>query len=342
MHFCILGCGGIAKVHARILQKLENFLPGKPIRISFASRDPVKAQAYRKKFSGDLALGSYEEAIAHKDIDAVVICTPNDSHHVLTLAALAHRKHVIIEKPIAMTTAESDDIIAQAKKAQRKVFVAENHRYRPSILFLEKVIQSGKLGTPKFVQMNVMRNHKFKPEEWRSSPQQMGGGPLIDGGIHWVNALLTLGGGEATEIQALEPPRTLAHCPGEDSIAIQCRLANGAIGQLTYSWGVQGSLPLKFIGVYGTLGTLYVSNSGMFGLKNIDGKLRPLLLPWRDWKGYVGMWQDFLITLSQKNGRPSLASAEIGRRDLAFVEAVYASAATQSAKPFAAAHQAKA
>lgn len=342
MHFCILGCGGIAKVHARILQKLENFIPGKPIRISFASRHLAKAKAYQKEFSGDLALGTYEEACAHKDVDAIIVCTPNDSHHALALTALAHGKHVIIEKPIAMTTAEADDIIAHAKKAQRKVFVAENHRYRPSILFLEKIIQSGQLGTPKFVQMNVMRHHQFKADEWRASPQQMGGGPLIDGGIHWINALLTLGGGGARDIQAMEPPTTVTHCPREDSIAIQCRLSNGAIGQLTYAWGIKGSLPLKFIGVYGSQGSIYVSNSGMFGLQNINGKLKPVFLPIRDWKGYVGMWQDFLITLSQKNGRPSLASAEIGRRDLAFIEGVYASSTAEGGKPLASAHQAKA
>jgi len=330
MHFCILGCGKIAKMHAKILKKLEHFVLGKPTRISFASRDLEKAKHYKKKFKGDFTFGSYEEALCHKDVDVIVICTPNDSHKDLALKALENKKHVVIEKPLACTTTEADEIIRKAQEVNQLVLVAENHRYRPHIRYLEQVIQSGDLGVIKMIRMNVMRKHQLNDFEWRARPEQMGGGPFIDGGIHWVNALLTLGADEVTEIKAFEPPTTIENCPQEDSLALLCQFKNGIVGSLTYSWGIQGSFPLKFMAVHGSQGSIYVANSGMMGIR-IKTIPYPIKLPIRDWRGYAAMWKNFLITLAHENKDVCLCPAEIGRRDLEFVERAYTSLPKKSA-----------
>ena len=80
-----------------------------------------------------------------------MLCTPNGTHRALALAALKQGKHVIIEKPIARTTVEADEILAQARKGDRQVLVAENHRYRPHILRLEQLVRSGCLGVIKMI-----------------------------------------------------------------------------------------------------------------------------------------------------------------------------------------------
>jgi len=330
MHFCILGCGKIAKTHAKILKKLESYVPGKPARISFASRDLQKAIQYKKKFKGDFTFGNYDEACAHKDIDVIIICTPNDQHKEWALKALEHKKDVIIEKPITCTVADADAILEKAKEVQKIVLVAENHRYRPHIRYLERLIQSQELGVLKMIRMNVMRKHQFKPHEWRAHAEKMGGGSLIDGGIHWINALLTFGGGEVRHVSALKPPTTLDPCPGEDSMALQVQFENGAVGILTYSWGIPGSFPFKFISVHGSRGSIYVSNTGMIGFKNIRIP-HPLILPFRDWRGYLAMWQEFLIILANGNQEHCLCTGEIGRRDLALIEYAYASLPNRSA-----------
>lgn len=324
MHYCILGCGDIAQVHARTLKKLENFVPSKPTRFSFASRSKDRAAAFKKKLGGELALGSYEEACSHKDIDAVVICTPNDSHRDLAIAALENGKDVVIEKPIACTVAEADEILAKAQKLGRHVLVAENHRYRPHVISIARYLSTGALGVLKMIRMNVMRTRHFKTDEWRSKADAMGGGPLIDGGIHWVNVLLTLANSPVRDVVAFEAPTTVRHAPGEDTLAILCQFANGCVGDLSYSWGIAGSVPLKFFSVHGSEGSIYCSNSGMIGLRSKKVML-PVFFPMRDWKGYQGMWQDFLICLANGNSKPCLASGEIGRRDLAFIESAYAS-----------------
>jgi len=167
MHFCIVGCGKIAKTHAQILKQLESYVPGKPVRVSFASRDLAKAVQFKKKFNGDLTLDNYDKALSHKDIDVIILCTPNDSHRDLAMGALENGKDVVIEKPIACNIKEAQEILKKARETKRQVLVAENHRYRPSTQYLERIIRSGELGVLKLIRMNVMRTHQFKTEEWR-------------------------------------------------------------------------------------------------------------------------------------------------------------------------------
>ncbi|MFN2541822.1 MAG: Gfo/Idh/MocA family protein [Chthoniobacterales bacterium] len=324
MHFCIVGCGKIALTHAAVLTKFSRFIPDQPVRLSFASRDQSKASEYRSRFGAELALSSYEEAFYHKEIDAIVLCTPNNSHRELAIAALEQGKGVIIEKPIACTIAEADEILATAKRTGRHVLVAENHHYRPNVMALEQIVRSGTLGVMKLIRINVLRHHQFKENEWRSKLDCMGGGILIDAGIHWVNVLMTLGQGFPVAINAYQPLATNQSKSQEDSIVITCQFGNGAVGIITYSWGVRGAIPMSFFSVHGSSGSVYSSNAGRFGFLN-RRFIRPLLFSFRDWQGYEAMWQDFLRGLASGNSDRCLMTGEIGRRDLAFVEQAYRS-----------------
>src|SRR5687767_7616688 len=147
MHLCLVGCGYIASHHARVLKGLGQVLPGEPLQLSFASRDKAKAASFKASYGGTHAFGSYAEACAHGEIDAVVICTPNAHHHDAALQAIAGGKHVIVEKPFATTVAEADEILDHAGRAGVHVFVAENHRYLPQVRWHEGVIARGELGT---------------------------------------------------------------------------------------------------------------------------------------------------------------------------------------------------
>ena len=325
MHFCILGCGKIARTHAAILRKLAGFIPNQSTRISFASRERAKADAFRSEFGGELAFAPYEQAFSHESIDVIVLCTPNHTHRELAIAALENEKHVVIEKPIACTTAEADEIIATAKRIGRRVLVAENHRYRPHVMAIERIVRSGELDVIKLIRINVLRHHQFAENEWRADRDCMGGGILIDAGIHWVNVLLTLGQGFPVSISAYQPPATNRPTSQEDSIVVTCQFENGAVGVLTYSWGVRGTLPLGFFSVHCSKGSVYSLNAGRFGVLN-RGLIRPLLFPFPDWQGYEAMWKDFLRGFASGNLEQCLMTGEIGRRDLAFVEQAYRSA----------------
>lgn len=331
MHICIVGCGKIARTHARVLKTLEWFVPGERTRVSFASRNAAKARHYLQEFNGELALASYQDAFTRNDINVVVLCTPHDTHRDLAVAALEHGKDVIIEKPIACSTAEADEILATATKFGHHVLVAENHRYRPNVVRLERLVNSGELGVIKVIRIHIMRMHEFKQEEWRAVRDQMGGGPLIDGGIHWVNVLLTLGQSDPISITAYEPPTTNQSSPREDSIVITCQFQNGAVGSLIFSWGIRGSFPLSFFSAHGSAGSVYSFEAGRVGLMT-RRFFRPMLFPFRDWRGFRAMWKDFLNGFASGHPDRCLTNGEIGRRDLAFVEAAYRNANVASPK----------
>ncbi|HEY6112430.1 MAG TPA: Gfo/Idh/MocA family oxidoreductase [Chthoniobacterales bacterium] len=325
MHYCIVGCGSIARTHATVLTKLARFIADQPTQLSFASRDASKAREYRSRFNGELALGSYGEAFSHRAIDVVVLCTPNHTHRDLAIAALDHGKHVVIEKPIACTTAEADEILAAAKRVGRHVLVAENHRYRPNVMALERIVRSGDLGQIKLIRINVLRRHELKQNDWRADRDCMGGGIFIDAGIHWVNVLLTLGRGFPVSITAYEPPPTNHLSTQEDSIVVSCQFENGAVGLIAYSGDVRGAFPLSFFSAHGSSGSVYSFNAGRIGFLNRRVP-QPLFFPFRDWRGYEAMWKDFLQAFASGHPGRCLVTGEIGRRDLAFVEAAYRSA----------------
>lgn len=316
---CILGCGHIAHAHAKAIKKL-----GKNIRLYFASRSEQRALEYCRKYKADGSFGSYEDALKSSDVDIILIATPNNLHLEHARLAFAAGKHTVIEKPMCVNKEEADQIIRFGQQAGKHLMVSENHRFRPSVIAVESLIKKGVIGIPKLIRMNIIRHRLFKDNEWRMDKNSMGGGPLLDGGIHWVNVLLTYGGG-ATDIYAIESPKTNPTMPREDSISVVARLQNGAVGQLNYSWGIPGTPPLGFYSVQGSAGTIYVANNGLFArIKTKDLKGYRLFL--RDLNGFFAMWKDFIESI--KNNRPSLMSGQIGARDVAFVDACYKSAET--------------
>lgn len=319
LHLCALGCGWAAGQHARALEKYRS-----RVDLSFASRTADKAERFRGRYQGKRAFGSYDEAIACADIDAVLICTPHDQHHAQACQALRAGKHAVVEKPIAVSVVQAREMNRAAHDAGRYLLVAENFRFRPGILALETMIASGAIGAPKMIRIQAFLTRGMRPGEWRSDEKTMGGGPFIDGGIHLVNMLLTLGGGSAENIFGRSGRVTTRHCPREDTTVVLCDLANGAIGSVGYSWGIAGVPDLSVYSVHGTEGSIYALSNG-FGALTLGKHRRVRLFPRQDRDGYHAMWGSFLATLT--DGVPGIMTGVEGERDLAFVEAAYASAA---------------
>jgi predicted dehydrogenase len=325
LHLCVLGCGWAARQHARVLAPQSA-----RVDLSFASRTMAKAESFRREHGGRKAFGSYDEAIGSADVDAVLICTPHDQHHAQACHALHARKHVVVEKPIAISVEQAREMNRLALEQGRHLLVAENFRFRPSVRELETMIASGTVGAPKMIRIQVFQKRGMHRGEWRADETAMGGGPFVDGGIHWVNTLLTLGGGSAENVFGRTGRHAARDWPREDTTVVLCDLANGAIGSLGYSWAIAGVPRQKLFAVYGTEGSIYVSSFGRYAL--ISGKRRGFrIFPWRDWNGYHAMWESFLRTLI--DGEQGIMTGLEGERDLRFVEAVYASAFSGQVAP---------
>ena len=181
----ILGCGWIAQRHATAGRRLR-------IPLIFASRALDRARRYAKTFGGVAAYGSYAEALADPRAAGAIICTPHDRHLADARAAFAAGKHVLIEKPLARTLPEADELVAAAVAADRVLMVAEQFHFMPAFRRVKAVVDSGRLGELR--ELHLIARGFGARSGWRTTVECVGGGALIDGGIHYVHNLRWWGG----------------------------------------------------------------------------------------------------------------------------------------------------
>lgn len=314
---CLLGCGAIARQHARLLRRLRS-----PVRLAFASRSRGRAEEYGREFGGALSFGSYAEACASPEVDAVIDCTPPSLHLENGRAAAAHGKHLLVEKPVARSVAELDALAQAVEHAGVLAMVAENYFFKPVVASLRASIERGDIGEPLLLEIN--RTNRNVPGGWRADQEITGGGALLEGGVHWVNYLVSIAGDLPAEVLAVRPERPYPpSAPVEDTVELLVRFESGMVGKLLHSWYLLNRL--KGIGLsklYGTDGNITFESNGLFAL--VFGRRTRLLLPGvRDLMGARGTIEHFVDCLRER--RAPAMSLAIARRDLALVEAAYRS-----------------
>jgi predicted dehydrogenase len=319
VNVCILGCGAIAKLHSHIARTLRS-----QVRLSYASRSLEKAIAYNKRFRGTGAFGSYEEACRSPDVDAVFICTPHAFHVAHVRLAAANHKAILLEKPVCRTLDELTEIETATVDAGVVCMVAENYFFKPVARALRRHLERGDIGKPVFIEIN--KTGRSRTSGWRADPELMGGGALLEGGVHWVNLLLGIGG-DVTEVLATKPdvPQP-ATAPFEDSLQVLVKFRSGAVGKLLHSWNILNRIGgLSTSRVYGTDGNIIFESNGLWAL--IIGNRRRIRVPGLlDIMGYRAMLRAF-ATCVREHRAPEM-SLQVARRDLRVVFAAYASLAS--------------
>jgi predicted dehydrogenase len=310
----ILGCGWIALRHAAAAQ--QRGLP-----LVFASRDVERARTYARRFRGVAAYGSYEAALADPRAVGAVICTPHDRHVDDARLAFAAGKHVLVEKPIARTLEEADALIAEADAARRVLMVAEQFHFMPAFRRLKALLDAGALGELR--EIHLMARGFFGRSGWRLRPDLVGGGALIDGGIHYVHALRWWGGG-VRRVFALRPPQTFLALGGEDAVSLLAELAGGAVGFLSNSLAAPGLPKFQWSTVTGSQATCFADNRGRWIALRGGGRFR-LRIFRRDHRGYQAMLACFEEAMVR--GKAEAMDGAAGRADLAVVLAAYRSIA---------------
>ena len=310
----ILGCGWIAQRHAAAARRLR-------IPLVFASRDVERARRYARTFGGVGAYGDYAEALADTRAAGAVICTPHDRHLANAREALEAGKHVLIEKPLARTLDEADEIIAAAGAAGRVLMVAEQFRFMPAFRRVESLLVSGRLGALR--ELHLIARGSAARSGWRLCAASAGGGALIDGGIHYVHNLRWWGG-EVRRVMALRPPQTVSAMEGEDAITLLAELESGALGLLSNSLGARGLARLQWSTVTGTRGSCLADNRGRFVVARGESGTRFRFFR-RDVRGYEAMLSAFRRAMTE--GTAVETDGAAGRADLAVVLAAYRSLA---------------
>jgi predicted dehydrogenase len=309
-----LGAGQVARRHARLLAGRRQ-----EVRCYFASRDAAKAALFQRELGGVGAFGSYEAALSDPAIDVAMVSTPTRQHKELALAALDAGKHVIVEKPPFMHSADFDDVQAAEARSGRRVFIAENYFYRPLARTLRRLIGDGVVGDVRYLVVKALKEQRTSG--WRDDEAQAGGGALFEGGIHWVNFMAGIGL-HARDVTGFHPgPRPTGP---ERSMLVVFRYAEGAVGTLFHSWDTPSLLKgLRLSRVYGSEGSIAFESNGLGVL--VLGRRRRLIFPgFRDISGFGAMFSDIFGAL--RTGRAAELTLARARRDLELVEAAYRSA----------------
>ncbi len=194
---------------------------------------------------------------AHPEIDLLAICTPNGLHAPISIAALRAGKHVLCEKPMALTAVDALDMIATSLSAQRHLIVVKQNRFNPPVIALRKALLEGRLGRVLNVHLNCFwnRNPAYYTDGWRGT-LDMDGGTLFTQFSHFIDLMLLLVG-DVEHVEAMGG--NLNHQGSirfEDSGAVALRFASGAIGAISYTVNshqrnMEGSITL--FGEHGTV-----------------------------------------------------------------------------------------
>lgn len=307
----LLGCGWASRIHTRTLARLGG------IELFYASRDRARAEAFRRRYCGRRAFGSYAAGLAHQDVDVALVATPTSTHCELASRALDAQKDVIVEKPAFMSSAELDRVSAIAEANGRRVFVAENYYYKPIAEQLRRIIMGEELGAVRFVALNATRRQRW--DGWRGDAALSGGGAFFEAGVHWINLASNLG----LEVSSIRAERVGALAGPDRSSLVILRYVNGAVGTLAHSWELQAPLGgLRLSKVQGTHGAVTFESNG-FGYVQTGRKRRFWLPLSGDPLGYRAMMKDFLQAI--RNATAARFTLEMARRDLTLLEAADAS-----------------
>jgi predicted dehydrogenase len=237
----LIGYGGMGAYHIDRLSLLQNELEVTGI----FDMDPAREKV--AKSAGLNVYASREELLSDPKAEIVLVATPNDSHKPIAVDAMNHKKHVICEKPVALSSAELREMIGSASKNGVLFSVHQNRRWDEDFLLAKKLFDSSALGTILSVESRV-HGCRGIPGDWRKVAAQ-GGGMVLDWGVHILDQMLVMTRGR--KLKSLYANRSFAlgeevddgFCAGflfEDSLRFRLEVSTISYIGLP-RWYIQGT-----------------------------------------------------------------------------------------------------
>jgi predicted dehydrogenase len=338
--FAIVGCGMIARFHARALAEV----PGARLT-ALVSRELPHAARLAEEVSARCDLYTdLDRALDHRDVDAVIVTTPSGAHLEPAVAAAQAGKHVVVEKPLEVTPERCDRIIEACERNAVQLCTIFPSRFGDANRELKAAVEAGRFGRLTLAETACKwwRPQSYYDEGgWKGTRRLDGGGALMNQAIHNVD-LLTWVMGPVTHVSGFTA--TLAHKRIEvEDTAVAClRFAGGALGVIQAATGAHPGLP-KTIAVHGDRGTVVIQQDDVvrwdltpetphdrevrqrFAQKSgaSGGASNPAAI---SHAGHARQLADFVRAVAT-GGRPSVDGRE-GRKVVEIIRAVYESAAT--------------
>jgi glucose-fructose oxidoreductase len=286
---------------------------------------PAKAAHWQKRYELPARnVYSYEtmDRVAdNPDIDIIYVVTPPGTHRDFVVRAAKAGKHVISEKPMAVSVRECDEMIAACRAAKKKLSIGYRLQFEPHHIEMERLARDPAFGP--FTRMRGANGFRFGQRAWRVDKKLAGGGPLMDMGIYVVQAGCRAAGAVApVAVTAREDQKTRPELFNEVEEALHWTMefASGTIGEGFTSYGEGlGSFRAESTHDWFELAPAY-------GYGGIDGRTSrgPLHIP--NTKQQAVQMDDFAQCILEE--RDTAVPGEMGRRDIAIIEAIYESAAS--------------
>lgn len=267
----IIGCGAVAQEYVKAFEKDER----SEVR-ALVSRNPANAQRYRDKYNLRCAIETdAEKMLRMADVDIVVVSTPHDLHTQYVVAAAEAGKHVIIEKPVALTMEDVRKQLQAVRRNNVKTIVSFVLHWNPLLMSIDRLIEGGSLGSVFMVEVDYLHRIWMTPQQKWLGSSERSGTAILTGGCHAVDALRWFARSEAEEVYAYQvKTENPIEYPG--TISVNVKFQDGKIGRTATSFDAK--MPYRFhIGVYGTEGS--IRNDEVFAPKLFPGQNNFLKIP---------------------------------------------------------------
>jgi UDP-N-acetyl-2-amino-2-deoxyglucuronate dehydrogenase len=329
MNIGIIGAGNISDTHVRAALAI----PGVRLRAVFAP-SLVKASALASR-AGALPFDDFERFLSHGPLDLVLIGSPSGRHAEQAIAAAGHGIHALVEKPLDVSVARIDALIAAAERHKVQVGIFFQDRLKPAIARVQQMVAAGGLGRPVLIAGRVKWHRTpeyYGGSRWRGTLALDGGGALINQGIHTVDLMQWMFGPVSSVAAAVA---TRVHdIEVEDTAAAVLTFASGALGVIEAATSVFPGYARR-LELTGSEGTMIIEQDSLVAanlrdgagpaIDIADGGSSPAATATvSDATPHQRVIEDFIDAV--RTGRAPACDAREGRRSVAIVEAVYRSA----------------
>ncbi|MDX2283735.1 MAG: Gfo/Idh/MocA family oxidoreductase [Bacteroidia bacterium] len=331
----ILGAGFISDIH---LESYHRFVPEAEV-VAVYTRSIAKARDFAEKHHIPQWFDSIDDLLAQSGCEVVDICLPNFLHAEATLKAARAGKHVIIEKPLAVTLEEADAMIEACRAAGVKLMYAEELCFAPKYERARHLVKEGAVG--EIYMLKQSEKHSGPHSDWFYDVNQAGGGVLMDMGCHafgWFFWML----GNARAVKVSASMATVLHkgrTRGEDNSIVIVEFENGVTAVAENSWARHGGMDDR-CEIYGTGGLIYadlfMGNASLAYSKNGYGYAMEKADTTMGWsfpifeeafnQGYPHELKHFIECV--REDKTPLVTGELGRAVLEVIYAAYAAAGT--------------
>jgi UDP-N-acetyl-2-amino-2-deoxyglucuronate dehydrogenase len=330
INFAIIGCGRIAQRHAEHINNIGNLA-------AVCDIDAEKANLLADKYNAK-AYTSVDEMLAvNKDLNLVSVCSPNGLHAEHTIAALKAGFHVLCEKPMALSVHDCGEMIKEAERANRRLFIVKQNRFNPPVAAVKKIIEENKLGKIYSVQLNCFwnRNEEYYQNSWKGT-KALDGGTLYTQFSHFVDLLYWIVG-DVKDVHAfIENYHHKGIIEFEDTGTVNLKFYNGAIGTIHYTVNsfdknMEGSLTI--FGEKGTvkIGGQYLNEMEYQSIENYEINNLPAGNPPNNYGKYFGsmsnhdkVYENVVEVLS--NGGVIATNGFEGLKTVEIIDKIYSAA----------------